>query len=40
MMWKHTNALSGTVHKPKSCNAFFMCGALVELVGHYIISLL
>ena len=38
MMWKHINALSGTVRKPKSCNAFFMCGALVDSVGHYIVS--
>ena len=38
MMWKYINALSGTVRKPKSCNAFFSCGALVDSVGHYIVS--
>ena len=38
MMWKHINALSGTVRKPKSCNAFFMCGAFVDSVGCYIVS--
>ena len=38
MTWKHTNALSVTVRKPKSCAAFFMCGALVGWVGYYIVS--
>jgi len=38
MMWKQINALSGTVRKPKSCNAFFMCGAFVDSVGYYIVS--
>ena len=38
MTWKHTNALSGTVRKPKSCAAFFMCGGLIGWVGHYIVS--
>ena len=33
MMWQHTNALSSTVRKSKSCNAFFICGALVDSVG-------
>ena len=30
MTWKHTNALSGTVRKPKSCATFFMFGALAK----------
>ena len=31
MMRKHTNALSGTVRKPKSCNAFFYVRSLGRL---------
>ena len=38
LIWKHTNALSSTVRKSKSCNPFFMCGTFVDTVGSYIVS--